>query len=218
MDLSASTPFDLAILASADCFVHSKIKRRKNREKPDDITDVFLVSGCEEFSSTSSNGSTTSPVPMNLKEQPKVTRAHSVAPSIVRSKSDYEHRKLQKSTSELAIKTSSEYWLKVVPSCKVRPRNCDEVPEEFRRAGIGLCFGGKNGYFSSPNCLKKDSKCRIRIFQSFSPNSLLKLTCLVTLFDHKLQFFAKIAKLTIFGIFNELLSTQNVARFARNVE
>ena len=165
MDLSASTPFDLAILASADCFVHSKIKRRKNREKPDDITDVFIVSGCEEFSSTSSNGSTTSPVPMNLKEQPKVTRAHSVAPSIVRSssstKSDYEHRKLQKSTSELAIKTSSEYWLKVVPSCKVRPRNCDEVPEEFRRAGIGLCFGGKNGYFSSPNCLKNDSKCRI---------------------------------------------------------
>ena len=196
MDLSASTPFDLAILASADCFVHSKIKRRKNREKPDDITDVFIVSGLEEFSSTSSNGSTTSPVPMNLKEQPKVTRAHSVAPSIVRSssstKSDYEHRKLQKSTSELAIKTSSEYWLKVVPSCKVRPRNCDEVPEEFRRAGIGLCFGGKNGYFSSPNCLKKDSKCRIRIFQSFSPNGLLKLTCLVTLFD-QLQKLAKLA-------------------------
>ena len=32
--------------------------------------------------------------------------------------------------------------------------------------------------------------------------------------------FQKLAKLTIFGIFNELLSTQNenVARFARNVE
>ena len=151
MDLSASTPFDLAILASADCFVHSKIKRRKTREKSDEITNVFIVSGLEEsnFSSNSSNGSTTSPVPMNLKEQTKVTRAHSVAPSIVRSsKSDYEHRKLQKSTSELAIKTSSEYWLKVVPSCKIRPRNCDEVPEEFRRAGIGLCFGGKKEYFS----------------------------------------------------------------------
>ena len=30
--------------------------------------------------------------------------------------------------------------------------------------------------------------------------------------------FRKITKLTIFGIFNQLLSTQNVARFARNIE
>ena len=43
--------------------------------------------------------------------------------------------------------------------------------------------------------------------------------CLETLFDRKLH-FQKIAKLTFFGISNELLSTQNVnvARFARNVE
>ena len=49
---------------------------------------------------------------------------------------------------------------------------------------------------------------------------LLKLTCLVTLFDCKLQVFKNSPKLTIFGIFDELLSTQNVnvARFARNVE
>ena len=42
------------------------------------------------------------------------------------------------------------------------------------------------------------------------------MTCLVTLFDLKIQVFLN----TIFGIFNELLSTQNVnvARFARNVE
>ena len=141
MDLSASTPFDLAILASADCFVHSKIKRRKNRSKPEEITDVFIVSGLEDpVSSNSSDGSTTSPVPsMNVEK----TRAHSVAPPIVRKSDQFEPQKLQKSTSELAIKTSSEYWLKVVPSCKIRPRNCDEVPEEFRRAGIGLCFGGK---------------------------------------------------------------------------
>ena len=47
-----------------------------------------------------------------------------------------------------------------------------------------------------------------------------KLTCLVTLFDRKLQVFKNSPKLTIFGIFNELLSTQNVnvARFAGNVE
>ena len=49
---------------------------------------------------------------------------------------------------------------------------------------------------------------------------ILKVTCLVTLFDHKLQVFKISSKWTIFGIFNELLSTQNVnvARFARNVE
>ena len=40
------------------------------------------------------------------------------------------------------------------------------------------------------------------------------------LFDRKLQFFKNSPKLTIFAIFDELLSTQNVniARFARNVE
>ena len=43
-----------------------------------------------------------------------------------------------------------------------------------------------------------------------------KKSHLVTLFDRQRQVF----KLTIFGIFNELLFTQNVsvARFARNVE
>ena len=49
---------------------------------------------------------------------------------------------------------------------------------------------------------------------------LLKLTCLVTLFDRKLQVFKNSPKWSIFGISNQLLSTQNVnvARFARNVE
>ena len=48
------------------------------------------------------------------------------------------------------------------------------------------------------------SNCRIWIFQ------ILKVTCLVTLFDRKLQIYKKSPKYTIFGIFNELLSTQNV--------
>ena len=65
-------------------------------------------------------------------------------------------------------------------------------------------------------------KCRICIFQLRHFPSifvLLKLTCLVTLFDRKLQLFKNSPKSTYFGIFNELLSTQNVnvARFARNV-
>ena len=41
---------------------------------------------------------------------------------------------------------------------------------------------------------------------------------LVTLFDRKLDIFKNLLYLIIFGIFNKLLSTQNVnvARFARN--
>ena len=49
------------------------------------------------------------------------------------------------------------------------------------------------------------SKCRIWIFEfwDFPPIFvLLKLTCLVTLFDRKLQVFKKSPKWTIFGIFN----------------
>ena len=29
-----------------------------------------------------------------------------------------------------------------VPGRRVRPRECDELPDEFRRAGIGVCFKG----------------------------------------------------------------------------
>ena len=56
---------------------------------------------------------------------------------------------------------------------------------------------------------------------NFPPISdLLKLTCLVTLFDRKLQVFKNSPKLTVFGIFAQLLSPENVnvALFARNVE
>ena len=54
---------------------------------------------------------------------------------------------------------------------------------------------------------------------AFSTNFWV-FTCLVTLFHYKIQCCLNLPKLTIFGIFNDLLSTQNVnvARFARNVE
>ena len=57
-------------------------------------------------------------------------------------------------------------------------------------------------------------------FVNFGIFVLLKVTCLVTLFDRKFQVFKMLPKLTIFGIFNELFSNQNVnvARFARNVQ
>ena len=70
---------------------------------------------------------------------------------------------------------------------------------------------------------KNHQNCHIWNFQfwHFLPVFVLsKLTCLVTLFDCKLQFIKNSPKLSIFGIFNEFLSTQNVnaARFARNIE
>ena len=44
--------------------------------------------------------------------------------------------------------------------------------------------------------------CRIRIFEFWPIFFLLKLTCLVTLFDRKLQVFKNSPKWTISGIFN----------------
>ena len=59
-----------------------------------------------------------------------------------------------------------------------------------------------------------------RIWYFLSNFAQLKVSCLVTLFDRKIQVFKNSPKLNNFGIFNELLSTQivNAARFARNVE
>ena len=67
------------------------------------------------------------------------------------------------------------------------------------------------------------SKCLIWIFQFLHFPSifvLLKLACLVPLVDGKIQVFKNSPKLAIFGIFDELLYTQNanVVRFARNVQ
>ena len=72
-------------------------------------------------------------------------------------------------------------------------------------------------------CLKITQNVVFELLQfwHFSPIFvLLKLTCLVTLFVFKLKVFKNSPKLTIFGIFIELLSTQNVnvVRFARYVE
>ena len=73
------------------------------------------------------------------------------------------------------------------------------------------------------HCLKITENVAFEIFEFWHFPTffvLLKVICLVTLFDRKLQVFKNSPKLTIFGIFNELLATQNVnvARFARNVE
>ena len=64
----------------------------------------------------------------------------------------------------------------------------------------------KGIYFLIKNTLfENHSKCRKLIFEfwHFAPLFvLLKLTCLVTLFDRKLQVFKNSPKWTIFGIFN----------------
>ena len=64
--------------------------------------------------------------------------------------------------------------------------------------------------------ITEKSKCPIWIFQlwHFPPIFVIsKVTCLVTLFDRKIQVFKNSPKLNIFGIFNELVSTQNVKNF-----
>ena len=77
-------------------------------------------------------------------------------------------------------------------------------------------------FFHCNTMFENHIKCRIIIFQFWHFPlifALLKVTCLVTVFDRKLQLLNS-PKLAIFGVFKQLLSTQNVnvARFARNVE
>ena len=40
-------------------------------------------------------------------------------------------------------KSENDSWLKIVPSERVIVKQCDEITDEFKRAGIGLCFEGK---------------------------------------------------------------------------
>ena len=57
-------------------------------------------------------------------------------------------------------------------------------------------------FLASPHCLKITQNVAFE-FWHFSPIFvLLKLTCLVTLFDRKLQVYKNSPKWTIFGIFN----------------
>ena len=88
------------------------------------------------------------------------------------------------------------------------PHTCKPPPTNVQRTLLIYSNGKK---------LKKISKkCFIWIFQFWHFPSilvLLELTCLVTLFDRKLQVFKNFPKCTIFG----LLSTQNV-NFARIVK
>lgn len=165
MDLSTSTPFDLAILARADCIVqprktrglcsgktHSRVRSPVVTSASHPELFIFATTSTtssssstqDAFSSTSSNGSFgTSPIPQTAPLPPprsSITRAQSN--QIIRESHTMNASGLKlKASSEINV--NENYYLKVVPGYKVRPRDCDEVPEEFKRAGIGLCFGGK---------------------------------------------------------------------------
>ena len=43
----------------------------------------------------------------------------------------------------------------IVPCHRVTVRSCDEPYEEFRRAGIGACFRGRNIYFNVSSMFKE---------------------------------------------------------------
>jgi hypothetical protein len=56
-----------------------------------------------------------------------------------------------RSDLNLSSDSSGSTWWLVIPSQRVRPRVCDEVPDEFRRAGIGLCFEGELDKLDRPS-------------------------------------------------------------------
>ena len=62
------------------------------------------------------------------------------------------------------------------------------------------------------NCLKNDSKCRLRILVilAFFTNSCLLKIDLVTLFDQKLQVFEKSPNELFLAFIHKLVSTQSV--------
>lgn len=47
------------------------------------------------------------------------------------------------STTEVVGREAASAWVLAVRGEVVRRRACDEVSEEFRRAGIGQCFRGE---------------------------------------------------------------------------
>ena len=92
-----------------------------------------------------------------------------------------------------------------------RPRN-NGIGENFLQMCKLLAFAQKNFFFLAPlgtntpssHCLKITQNVAFEFldFWHFSPIFvLLKLTCLVTLFDHKLHFFKNSPKWTIFNFF-----------------
>ena len=68
-----------------------------------------------------------------LEKITRVSELEKVTSGISRARSDLN----------LSSDSSSGQWWLVIPSQRVRARVCDEVPDEFKRAGIGLCFEGK---------------------------------------------------------------------------
>ena len=126
----------------------------------------------------------------------------------------------------MVMQTVESYWRPSVHPWR-RPGEADRWSWGRNHAQVR---GGRwrnsviSAYCIKTQCLKIIQNVAFKFFNlgafQFSPIFvLLKTTCLVTLFDHKLLVFGKPTKLTIFGIFYQLLSTQNVkvARFARIV-
>ena len=103
---------------------------------------------------------------------------------------------------------------------KIRSNNC----RDSLKKGLLILLQSLRMTLTKSTVFENHQKCRIWFFRfwHFPPIFVLfKVTCLVTLFDRKLQVFKNSPKLAIFGIFNDLLSTWfdlNAARFTHNVE
>ena len=62
-----------------------------------------------------------------------------------------------RSDLNLSSDSSGSTWWLVIPSQRIRPRVPDEVPDEFRRAGIGLCFEGEDRQVTERHGLESPS-------------------------------------------------------------
>ena len=94
---------------------------------------TYVARNCDKISGNSS------PTKSCLKE----SRSRTIRPSHSSSGSDHLSLVRRPHSVDLGGLDRDRYpWVYAVPSKRVRPRDCDELPDEFRRAGIGVCFKG----------------------------------------------------------------------------
>ena len=53
----------------------------------------------------------------------------------------------EKEIKQYRKRKDDDSWLNVVPSERLKPKKCDELSDEFKRAGIGQCFEGRQKLF-----------------------------------------------------------------------
>ena len=68
-------------------------------------------------------------------------------------------------------------WVFAVPSVVTRHKQCDQLPEDYRRAGIGHCMSGDDGSLLSLSGIAVIQDWPISIFISVKPKSHKNAQC-----------------------------------------